>query len=214
MKLCPWKGGGHRFARTDSSCRVDRVMNEGGGGARHCCFVPSKAPAQRPQRRSSGASRVRRPVVGPAEGRMVAMSAQATHVAASDDPTMGVGLPNGQTDNGALGKEQWVRHHADRLLQCWLRWRTPLGIAPDYATKLEEDLAECYEQPLLRTFIERTYGEPSACALLPRQGEVPREDPRPVVAAVLGGLDGDRLGIDEQSVEIHPHADRVGSLDA
>ncbi len=85
------------------------------------------------------------------------MSAQAARVDASDGPAARVGLTDGQTEHGALGKEQWVRRHADHMLQCWLRWRTPLGIAPDYAAKLERDLAECYEQPLLRAFIERTY---------------------------------------------------------
>jgi sigma54-dependent transcription regulator len=65
--------------------------------------------------------------------------------------------PGGQTDNDAFGKEQWARHYAGRMLQRWLKWRTPLGVAPDYIAKLELDLRACYDQPLLRTFIEQTY---------------------------------------------------------
>lgn len=56
-----------------------------------------------------------------------------------------------------IGKQEWVQQHADRMLQHWLKWGTPLGIAPTYLTKLEDDLARCYDQPLLRAFIERTY---------------------------------------------------------
>jgi hypothetical protein len=54
-------------------------------------------------------------------------------------------------------KEQWVQRHADQILRLWRRWQTPLGVAPDYARQLEKDLAEFYEQPLIRTFIESTY---------------------------------------------------------
>ena len=54
-------------------------------------------------------------------------------------------------------KEQWVQRHAEQILRLWHRWQTPLGVAPDYAKQLEKDLAELYEQPLLRTFIESTY---------------------------------------------------------
>jgi hypothetical protein len=61
------------------------------------------------------------------------------------------------SDRHPAGKEQWIQQHADQMLQHWLRWGTPLGIAPSYITKLRQDLARCYDQPLLRTFIERSY---------------------------------------------------------
>jgi hypothetical protein len=54
-------------------------------------------------------------------------------------------------------KQQWVRGHAKRLLQHWLRRRTPFGIAPEYIRQLERDLSRSYEQPLLRAFFENTY---------------------------------------------------------
>jgi hypothetical protein len=43
------------------------------------------------------------------------------------------------------------------MLRLWVRWQTPLGVAPGYAARLEKDLAECYEHPLKRMFIETTY---------------------------------------------------------
>jgi len=57
----------------------------------------------------------------------------------------------------AIGKQEWVQQHANHMLRCWRQRHAPLGVAPSYVTKLEEDLARCYDEPLLRTFIERTY---------------------------------------------------------
>jgi len=54
-------------------------------------------------------------------------------------------------------KGQWIQHHARRLLQCWLRRQSPFSIAPEYIRRVERDLAEFYEQPLMRMFIENTY---------------------------------------------------------
>lgn len=62
----------------------------------------------------------------------------------------------GPPDRGER-KEQWVRRHAEQILRLWHKWQTPLGVAPDYVRQVEKDLAELYEQPLLRTFIESTY---------------------------------------------------------
>lgn len=62
-----------------------------------------------------------------------------------------------RSDRGVIGKEQWVQQHADQMLRHWLQRGAPLGIAPAYITKLREDLSRCYDQPLLRSFIERSY---------------------------------------------------------
>jgi hypothetical protein len=51
----------------------------------------------------------------------------------------------------------WIRQYADRALEHWRRWASPFGVAPDYVRHLEKDLARCYDQPLVKGFIERTY---------------------------------------------------------
>lgn len=85
------------------------------------------------------------------------MSAHVAGVAASGRSVVQGGPSAGQADQDALGKEQWVRYHADHMLQRWLARQTPLGVASDYVLTLERELSEWYEQPLLRTFIEQTY---------------------------------------------------------
>jgi hypothetical protein len=85
------------------------------------------------------------------------MSGQCSGVILSANPAEDRHLVERATADHAIAKQQWVRRHATQMLQCWLRWQTPLGIAPGYVAKLERDLARCYDQPLLRTFIERTY---------------------------------------------------------
>ncbi len=57
----------------------------------------------------------------------------------------------------AIARQEWIQRHAAEMLEHWLRWGTPLGIAPGYIAKIRRDLARCYDQPLLKTFIERTY---------------------------------------------------------
>ncbi|MHC4520953.1 MAG: hypothetical protein ACYTAS_20365 [Planctomycetota bacterium] len=60
-------------------------------------------------------------------------------------------------DNEASeAKRQWIQQHACRLLQHWGRRQSPFGIAPEYVRQLERDLLRCYDQPLMRSFIENT----------------------------------------------------------
>ena len=54
-------------------------------------------------------------------------------------------------------KEQWLQQYSDRLLKLWHQWQTPLGVACSYAQQIRTDLAEFYEDPLKRRFIENTY---------------------------------------------------------
>ena len=54
-------------------------------------------------------------------------------------------------------KEEWIQYYADRMLTLWLKWQTRLGVAWDYVEQLKTDLAELYEEPLKRMFIEATY---------------------------------------------------------
>lgn len=54
-------------------------------------------------------------------------------------------------------KEQWTQHYAGRILKLWLQWQTPLGVARNYVDQLKEDLAEFYDEPLKKMFIEAAY---------------------------------------------------------
>ena len=54
-------------------------------------------------------------------------------------------------------KEEWIQHYADRMLGLWQVWQTSLGVARGYVEQLKTDLAELYEEPLKRTFVETTY---------------------------------------------------------
>jgi len=56
-----------------------------------------------------------------------------------------------------IRKKKWLQKYSRRLLRGWLQWQTPLGIACAYAERIKEDLAEHYEDPLKRMFIETTY---------------------------------------------------------
>ena len=53
-------------------------------------------------------------------------------------------------------KQQWVCEQAQRLLQNWRKQQSPFGIGPEFIRQLERDLAQFYEQPLIRTFIENS----------------------------------------------------------
>jgi len=39
----------------------------------------------------------------------------------------------------------------------WTQWQTPLGVAPAYTTYITADLAQFYDDPLKRMFIETSY---------------------------------------------------------
>lgn len=91
------------------------------------------------------------------KGAVSAMDAQRSSVATLDDPIEDRHLSDGYAASHPTGKQEWVQQHAHHMLQHWLKWGSPLGIAPSYVAKLERDLAKCYDQPLLKAFIERTY---------------------------------------------------------
>ena len=56
-----------------------------------------------------------------------------------------------------ISKKIWVQKYSYRMLKLWLRWQSPLGIARTYIEQIEKDLAEYYDEPLKRIFIETTY---------------------------------------------------------
>lgn len=54
-------------------------------------------------------------------------------------------------------RQKWLEKYSALLLGHWRQWQTPLGIASTYAKQIREDLAQFYNDPLKRTFIEATY---------------------------------------------------------
>jgi len=66
--------------------------------------------------------------------------------------------PQGTNADSQVKKQQWLQKYSRRLLGQWLRRRTPLGVACGYAERIKAELAEFYEDPLKRMFIEATYG--------------------------------------------------------
>ncbi len=56
-----------------------------------------------------------------------------------------------------ISKEKWLRKYTSQMLGHWSQWQTPLGVARAYAGQIKKDLAEFYDDPLRRMFIEATY---------------------------------------------------------
>lgn len=75
-------------------------------------------------------------------------------------PEAVVHCPQETHADSEIKKQQWLQEYAHRLLGQWLHWQTPLGVARAYAERIKAELADFYEDPLKRTFIEATYGSP------------------------------------------------------
>jgi len=60
-------------------------------------------------------------------------------------------------ENPEAAREIWIQRYSARMLKSWLRWQTSLGVARDYVEQLQQDLADYYDEPLKKTFIEMTY---------------------------------------------------------
>jgi hypothetical protein len=56
-----------------------------------------------------------------------------------------------------IAKDKWLQKYSHQILRLWLQRQTPFGITSTYTAQIEEDLAEFYEEPLKRKFIETTY---------------------------------------------------------
>jgi len=56
-----------------------------------------------------------------------------------------------------IARKNWIQKYSRRLLRLWLGRQTPLGVAATYAEHIKKDLAEFYEDPLKKKFIETTY---------------------------------------------------------
>ena len=65
--------------------------------------------------------------------------------------------PQRTNTDSEIKRQKWLQKYSHRLLGQWLQWQTPLGVTYAYAEQIREDLAEFYEDPLKRMFIEATY---------------------------------------------------------
>ena len=76
------------------------------------------------------------------------MNANHTHevFAVGDSPTPKTNL-----------KRAWVQRYADRMFAVWAERQTCLGVTRCYIRQLRQELAEWYDEPLKKMFIEATY---------------------------------------------------------
>jgi methionyl-tRNA synthetase len=56
-----------------------------------------------------------------------------------------------------ITKDKWLQKYSHQILRLWLQRQMPFGITCNYTAQIEEDLAEFYEDPLKRKFIDTTY---------------------------------------------------------
>jgi len=65
--------------------------------------------------------------------------------------------PQKNTAESDIARKNWIQKYSRRLLRLWLGGPSPLGVAGTYAEHIKKDLAEFYEDPLKKKFIETTY---------------------------------------------------------
>ena len=52
-------------------------------------------------------------------------------------------------------REEWIEEHVRHFQQIFKQWQQPIGIDEQaYRKHLEKELADCWEDPLLKTLIE------------------------------------------------------------
>ena len=56
-----------------------------------------------------------------------------------------------------IKKEEWLQKYASRILRIWSQWQTPFGVTSDYIVHIKTELANFYEDPLKKMFIESAY---------------------------------------------------------
>ncbi|MBN1804012.1 MAG: hypothetical protein JW837_02055 [Sedimentisphaerales bacterium] len=61
------------------------------------------------------------------------------------------------SEENNITRDKWIHIYSGRLLRHWLQQKTPFDIACAYTIQIKEDLADFYEDPLKRKFIEMTY---------------------------------------------------------
>ena len=66
-------------------------------------------------------------------------------------------IGQGKMDNIRTDKQQWISKYAERMLNNYLQWQSPLGVDVDYIEKIKQDLIADFENPLRKSLIEETY---------------------------------------------------------
>jgi hypothetical protein len=56
-------------------------------------------------------------------------------------------------------RQDWVDNYANRILRTFDKWRSPLGVDPDYRTVVKKQLEGYFEDPLKKSLIETSYPE-------------------------------------------------------
>ena len=56
-----------------------------------------------------------------------------------------------------ITRDKWIHIYSLKLLRLWLQQQPPFDIAFTYTAQIKEDLADFYEDPLKRKFVEATY---------------------------------------------------------
>ena len=68
-------------------------------------------------------------------------------------------------------RQSWVDSYADRILRTFDKWRSPLGVDPNYRKVVKEQLEGYYEDPLKKSLIETSY--PTVREMLSTESEIP-----------------------------------------
>lgn len=66
-------------------------------------------------------------------------------------------IGQGKMDNIRTDRQQWISKYAERMLNNYLTWQSPLGIDTNYIEKIKQDLIADFEDPLRKSLIEDTY---------------------------------------------------------
>jgi hypothetical protein len=56
-------------------------------------------------------------------------------------------------------KAKWVQKYADRAFDCWQDRVHTIAMSQQYRRQLEIDLAQHYDNPLRRQFVEMTWAD-------------------------------------------------------
>jgi len=56
-------------------------------------------------------------------------------------------------------KSKWIQKYADRAFDCWLGHPHTVVVSQQYRRQIETDLAQQYDDPLKRQFVELTWGD-------------------------------------------------------
>jgi len=68
-----------------------------------------------------------------------------------------------QNDKVAMGmdyeKAKWVQKYSDKAFDCWRGRVHTIAVSQQYHRQLETDLAQHYDDPLRRQFVEMTWAD-------------------------------------------------------